>query len=85
MTLYQERAAAVRQLVDQAREIEKGGVTHANLEKIGGLLAGLARRADFFPADEFPLGGDGGIYRLSEDPDHTTRVEAAYLRVTVTV
>lgn len=70
MTLYQERAAAVRQLVDQAREIEKSGVTHANLEKIGGLLAGLARRADLFPADEFPLGGDGGIYRLSEDPDH---------------
>ena len=70
MTLYQERSHAVRRLVDQAREIEKTGVTHANLDKIGGLLASLARRADLFPQDEFPLGADGGIYRLSEDPDH---------------
>ena len=42
MTMHQERAAAVRQLVDQARAIEKSGVTAANLEKIGGLLASLA-------------------------------------------
>ena len=70
MTMYEERAAAVRQLVDQARAIEKSGVTTANLEKIGGLLANLARRAALFPPDEFPLGPDGGIYRLSEDPDH---------------
>src|SRR5215475_9255366 len=69
-SLYQERARAVRHLVDHAREIEKTGVTHANLDKIGGLLAGLARRADLFPQDEFPLGSDGGFYRLSEDPDH---------------
>src|SRR5215475_7523343 len=69
-SLYQERARAVRQLVDDAREIEKTGVTHANLDKIGGLLASLARRADLFPQDEFPLGSDGGIYRLSEDPNH---------------
>ena len=68
-SLYQERAGAVRQLVDHAREIEKTGVTHANLDKIGGLLAGLARRADLFPQSDFPLGSDGGIYRLSEDPD----------------
>ncbi|HTE82727.1 MAG TPA: rhodanese-like domain-containing protein, partial [Reyranella sp.] len=70
MTMHQERAAAVRQLVDQARAIEKSGVTTANLGKIGGLLTSLARRADLFPQDEFPLGPDGGIYRLSEDPDH---------------
>src|SRR5712672_1586289 len=70
MSMYQERATAVRSLIDQARKIEKTGVTHANLEKIGGLLAGLARRAELFPRDEFPLGADGGIYRLSEDPDH---------------
>jgi len=70
MTMHQERAAAVRQLVDQARAIERNGVTAASLERIGGLLAGLARRADLFPPDEFPLGPDGGIYRLSEDPDH---------------
>src|SRR5436190_14848801 len=70
MGLYQERAAAVRQLVDQAREIEKNGVTYGTLDRIGGLLATLARRAELFPQDEFPLGPDGGIYRLSEDPDH---------------
>ena len=70
MSLHQERAAAVRQLVDQTREIEKAGVTHATLEKIGGLLSSLAGRADLFPQDEFPLGPDGGIYRLAEDPDH---------------
>ena len=39
MTLHQERAAAVQRLVEQTREIEKAGVTAANLEKIGGLLA----------------------------------------------
>lgn len=70
MTLHQERAAAVRRLVDEARHIERAGVTHANLDKIGGLLAQLASRAELFPQEEFPLGADGGIYRLSEDPDH---------------
>src|SRR5437764_7735451 len=70
MGLHQERAAAVRQLVDQAREIERNGITYGTLERIGGLLAGLARRVELFPQEEFPLGPDGGIYRLSEDPDH---------------
>jgi rhodanese-related sulfurtransferase/predicted metal-dependent enzyme (double-stranded beta helix superfamily) len=70
MTLHQERAVAVRQLIDQARQIEQTGVTFATLDRIGGLLAALARRRDLFPQEEFPLGADGGIYRLSEDPDH---------------
>ena len=70
MTIHQERAAAVRRLVDESRAIEKTGVTRANLEKIGGLLAQLASRAELFPQEEFPLGADGGIYRLTEDPDH---------------
>jgi rhodanese-related sulfurtransferase/predicted metal-dependent enzyme (double-stranded beta helix superfamily) len=70
MNLHQERAAAVQRLVDQSREIEKAGVSRASLDKIGGLLAALASRADLFPQDEFPLGADGGIYRLAEDPDH---------------
>lgn len=70
MNLHQERAAAVRRLVDEARSIEKDGVTYANLEKIGGLLSALASRAEIFPQEEFPLGAEGGIYRLSEDPDH---------------
>ena len=70
MNLHQERAAAVRRLIDEARTIEKDGVTRASLEKIGGLLSSLASRAELFPQEEFPLGAEGGIYRLSEDPDH---------------
>src|SRR5882724_9998968 len=70
MTLHHERSTAVRRLVDEARQIEKSGVTYATLDRIGGLLSSLAGRADLFPQDEFPLGSDGGIYRLSEDPDH---------------
>ena len=70
MTQHQERTAAIRHLVDEARRIEQNGVNYTTLEKIGGLLASLASRADLFPQDEFPLGADGGIYRLSEDPDH---------------
>ncbi|MCF8533728.1 MAG: hypothetical protein K9G48_12040 [Reyranella sp.] len=70
MNLHQERAAAVRRLVDEARQVEKAGVSAANLEKIGAVLSTLAGRAELFPQDEFPIGPDGGIYRLSEDPDH---------------
>ena len=70
MNLHQERSRAVRQLVDQARQIEKEGVTSRMLDKMGNLVASLASRADLFPQDEFPLGPDGGIYRLSEAPDH---------------
>src|SRR3954464_1242220 len=70
MTLFQERAAAVRRLIDESRAIEKTGITTATLDKIGSLLSSLANRAELFPQDEFPLGPDGGIYRLSEDPDH---------------
>ena len=69
-SLHQERAAAVRRLVDETRAIEKTGVTRASLDKIGGLLAALAARAELFPQAEFPMGADGGIYRLAEDPDH---------------
>jgi rhodanese-related sulfurtransferase/predicted metal-dependent enzyme (double-stranded beta helix superfamily) len=70
MTLHRERSRAVRRLVDEAREIEKSGVTYTTLERIGSLLGGLASRTDLFPLEEFPLGPDGGIYRLSEDSDH---------------
>jgi len=70
MNLHQERAAAVRRLIDEARTLEKTGVTYATLDKIGGLLSALAGRAELFPQEEFPLGAEGGIYRLSEDPDH---------------
>src|SRR5215468_10187622 len=70
MNQHQQRAEAVRHLVDEARRLEKAEVSYATLEKIGGLLSALAGRAELFPQAEFPLGADGGIYRLSEDPDH---------------
>src|SRR3982074_2366297 len=70
MTQHQERTAAIRHLIDEARRIEQNGVNYATLEKIGGLLASRPSRAELFPQDEFPLGADGGIYRLAEDPDH---------------
>jgi len=70
MNLHRIRSHAVRELVDQARSIEKAGVTYSSLDRIGALLSGLARRTDLFPQEEFPMGADGGIYRLSEDPDH---------------
>ena len=54
MNLHQERAAAVRRLVDEARRIEKAGVTSASLDKIGGMLSSLASRADLFPRTSFP-------------------------------
>jgi rhodanese-related sulfurtransferase/predicted metal-dependent enzyme (double-stranded beta helix superfamily) len=70
MNLHLERAAAVRRLVDETRRIEREGITRGTLDRIGGLLAALAARAELFPQEEFPLDTDGGIYRLSEDPDH---------------
>ena len=70
MNQHQERTTAVRHLIDEAKRIEQNGVNSATLEKIGGLLSALASRAELFPQDEFPLGAEGGIYRLSEDPDH---------------
>jgi rhodanese-related sulfurtransferase/predicted metal-dependent enzyme (double-stranded beta helix superfamily) len=70
MNLHQQRAAAVRHLVDEARRLERDGVSYATLEQIGGHLSKLASRAELFPQAEFPLGADGGIYRLSEDADH---------------
>src|SRR4051812_32533070 len=77
MTLHQERAAAVRRLIDESRAIEKAGVTRASLEKIGGLLAALAGRAELFPQEGFPLGARGGFYRGAEDPAHRSALSAS--------
>ena len=46
MNQHQERTAAVRHLIDEARRIEQNGVNYSTLEKIGGLLASLASRAE---------------------------------------
>jgi len=70
MTLHQERARAIRGLVDRARAtLARHGEGRAALAEIGADLAKLAGRAELFPQDAYPLGADGGIYRLSEDPD----------------
>ncbi len=71
--MHRGAAGACGGLIDEARTIEKSGVTYANLDKIGGLLSSLASRAIPLPQDEFPLGAEGGIYRLSEDPDTASR------------
>ena len=82
--MYQERARAVRRLVDEARAIEKNGVTHANLDKIGGLLAGLARRASS-PADVRVVVAvltDAGRQRLAQAaPGHVAAVRALLIDV----
>jgi rhodanese-related sulfurtransferase/predicted metal-dependent enzyme (double-stranded beta helix superfamily) len=71
MSLWNERAAATRDMLAKVRDIETGeGVTRESLVKIGQALTGLARRADLFPLAQFPVREDGGIYRISEDPDH---------------
>lgn len=64
------RAAAVRETLAEVRRIASGGVDRATLEQIGETLVRLATRAELFPLTQFPVGPDGGIYRLSEDADH---------------
>jgi rhodanese-related sulfurtransferase len=71
MSLWNERAEAVRHLLAEVRSIETvEGVSMASLDKIGEKLIGLATRTELFPPEHFPIGSDGGIYRVSEDSDH---------------
>ncbi|HEX2889519.1 rhodanese-like domain-containing protein [Vineibacter terrae] len=71
MSLWNERAAAARDMLAKVRQIEgSDGVTREALAKIGQELVGLATRTEFFPLEQFPVRADGGIYRISEDPDH---------------
>ncbi len=71
MSLWNERAAAAREMLANVRRIEGSeGVTREALAKIGEALTGLAVRTELFPLEQFPVRADGGIYRISEDPDH---------------
>ena len=72
-SVAERRAAAVAATVDNVRRIEaEMGVNREALERIKQELIALSRHTKLFPAQDFPLGHDGGnmIYRLSEDPDH---------------
>ena len=70
MSVWNERAQAVRETVEAVRAIEAEGVTRESLAKIGETLVGLATRTELFLLEQFPVRKEGGIYRLAEDPDH---------------
>ena len=72
MTLQEERARAVGELIGRVRAIEaKAGVTRASLDLIKAELIALASRSELFPAAHFANnpGRPGTIYHLAEDPD----------------
>jgi rhodanese-related sulfurtransferase/predicted metal-dependent enzyme (double-stranded beta helix superfamily) len=72
MTIQQQRAKAVAQLVGRVRAIEaKEGVSRASLEKIKRELIALAGRSELFPPAHFTNipGRPGTIYHLAEDAD----------------
>ena len=70
MSLWNERAEAVRKLLAEVRGIETAeGVSMASLNKIGEKLVGLATRTELFPPEHFPMGGDGGIVSGGVDDD----------------
>ena len=70
--LLDRRAAAVNDMIERVREIEKRqGVTRAGLASIERELIQLASRTELFPKDQFAIRpGKPAIYRLAEDPDH---------------
>jgi len=70
--LLDRRAAAVNDVIERVREIEKRqGVTRAAMASIERELIQLASRTELFPKEQFAiLPGKPSIYRLAEDPDH---------------
>ncbi len=72
MSIHEQRAKAVGELIGRVRAIEtREGVTRDSLEKIKHELIGLASRAELFPPTHFGNlpGRPGTIYHLAEDPD----------------
>jgi rhodanese-related sulfurtransferase/predicted metal-dependent enzyme (double-stranded beta helix superfamily) len=72
MTLQEERARAVGELVGRVRAIErKEGLSRATLERIKSELIALAGRTNLFPGAHFANypGRSGTIYHLAEDAD----------------
>jgi len=70
-TVMDRRAAAVSAAVAEIRTLEARGVTRETLERIKGVMIGLAEQTDLFPPEHFPVaaGKHGAIYRLAEDRD----------------
>ena len=70
--LLDRRHAAVNDVIDRVREIEKRqGVTRPALAAIERELIHLASRTDLFPKEQFAIRpGKPTIYRLAEDPDN---------------
>ena len=72
MTIQEQRAQAVGELIGRVRAIEsREGVTRAALDKIKVELIALGSRTELFPAAHFANnpGRMGTIYHLAEDPD----------------
>jgi len=72
MTLQEQRAQAVGDLIGRVRAIEStDGVTRASLERIKAELIALASRSELLPEAHFANvpGRAGTIYHLAEDPD----------------
>jgi len=72
MTLQEQRAQAVGDLIGRVRAIEsKEGVSRASLDRIKAELIALASRSELFPEAHFANvpGRAGTIYHLAEDTD----------------
>jgi len=72
MTLQEQRAQSVGELIGRVRAIEtREGVTRASLDRIKAELIALASRSELFPAPHFANapGRAGSIYHLAEDLD----------------
>jgi len=61
MTLTAERFAAVTDLIQRAREIERDhGATQDGVDRLADLLKSLAAQENLFPRADFPVAPDGG-------------------------
>jgi rhodanese-related sulfurtransferase/predicted metal-dependent enzyme (double-stranded beta helix superfamily) len=72
MTVVEQRARAVEELIKRVRAIEmRDGVTRASLDSIKTELIALASRTELFPEQDFANvpGRTGTIYHLAEDGD----------------
>jgi rhodanese-related sulfurtransferase/predicted metal-dependent enzyme (double-stranded beta helix superfamily) len=72
MTLQEQRARAIGELIGRVRAIETSeGVTRGSLDRIKAELIALASRTELFPAAHFANipGRSGTIYHLAEDAD----------------
>jgi rhodanese-related sulfurtransferase/predicted metal-dependent enzyme (double-stranded beta helix superfamily) len=72
MTIQEQRAQAVGELIGRVRAIEsREGVTRTSLDRIKAELIALASRSELFPPEHFANvpGRAGTIYHLAEDAD----------------